>query len=154
MPWLLLLKSPWTYVAIAFAALASYAAVQHLGWQESKAEFAQFRADTEHLAAEAKVKNAQIALQQAHAAQEALDDLQTRNATLNDAYASLRARSGRGGVPKAGTVPTVLSTVQGSSFESDADARCLAVIETADRELAKFSELWRLQEKNTGRLSP
>lgn len=149
MPWLLLLRSPWTYVAAVFIALSGYAAVQHIGWQASKAEFAQFQAATEKLAAEAKVRNAQEAAQQARNAQEALDDLQTRNAALSARYAILRARPGGSGVPQAGTGPALPSPVAGSPVESDADARCMAALEWGDEELAKYAELWRLQEKNT-----
>ena len=100
MPWLAIATNKWTWISIAFGILTAYAATQHIGWQASKAELAQFRADTERLAAEAKVKNAQEAARHAQDAQEALDDLQTSYDALNARYASLRRSSpGRGGVP-------------------------------------------------------
>lgn len=147
MPWGLLLD--WrVWVAAAVAALVFYAASQHIGWQASKAEFAQFQANTEKLAAEAKARNAQEAAQQARNAQEALDDLQTRHTALSSRYASLRPRPGGSGVPQAGAGPALAVPGAGGSVESDADARCLAALEWGDGELAKYAELWRLQEKD------
>ena len=154
MPWLLLLKSPWTWIAIAFAALASYAAVQHIGWQASKAEYAQFRADTERLAAEAKVKNAQEAARHAQDAQEALDDLQTSYDALNARYASLRRSSpGRGGVPGLASAATSLSSCPvaqpdaASGRLADLEARVVTILESGDREIAKYRQLWELEQK-------
>jgi hypothetical protein len=77
-----------------------YAAVQRLEKERAKAEFAQFRADVESEAAKAKVScGSQEALQATHA-QEALDDLTTRNAALSARYERLRhANAGSGAVP-------------------------------------------------------
>ena len=154
MPWLLLLKSPWTWIAIAFAALASYAAVQHIGWQASKAEYAQFRADTERLAAEAKVKNAQEAARHAQDAQEALDDLQTSYDALNARYASLRRSSpGRGGVPGLASAAQSLSSCPAAQPDAsagrlaDLEARMVTILESGDREIAKYRQLWELEQK-------
>lgn len=53
--WFLLLRSSWTWVAVGFVAVSGYAALQHLALKFCRAEFAQFRADTESLEAAAKV---------------------------------------------------------------------------------------------------
>ena len=151
MPWLLLLKSPWTWVTLAFFGLGSYAAVQHVGWQTSKAELAQFRADVESEAAEAKVRNAQEAARQAQNAQEVLGDLQTRHDALSARYDRLRARPGSSPVPAVPGATVQLVTLTGSPPVPDADARCLAVLETADRELTKYVELWRLEQANAAK---
>ncbi len=144
MPWLLLLRSPWTYVAAAFGVLTFYAAVQHIGWQATKAEYAQFRADVESESAKAQVAAAQEVARHAQNAQEVLDDLQTRHAALGARYASLRASAGSrpvsavpGAAPSPGACP-------GSAAESDALVRCLTAAEWGDRELAKYAELWKL----------
>ncbi len=148
MPWLLLLKSPWTWVAIAFAALAGYAAVQHIGWQASKAEYAQFRADVESEAADAKVRNAQEAARHAQNATEVLSDLQTRHDALSARYASLRARSGGSPVPTVPGAACEPSPGTGSPIQPDPAARCLAALQFGDEQLAKYAELWRLQKAN------
>lgn len=148
MPWLLLLKSPWTYVAIAFGLLGAYAASQHILYLNCRANFAQFEADTQSLAAQAKVKNALQAAQQARNAQEALDDLQTRLNRTSTLYASLRARSGSSGVPQAGTAPAITSPGPLSAPKPDPDPGCVAAFEWADIQLARYAELWRLGEKN------
>lgn len=151
MPCLLLLKSPWTYVAVAFALLGSYAAVQHIGWQASKAELAQFRADVESEGAKAKVAAAQAAAQQAQHEQEALDDLQTRNAALSARYASLRAHPGSRPVSALPEAAAVVSTGPVSALQPDPDAGCLAAFEWADQQLAKYAEVWRLELANAAK---
>jgi len=112
--------------------------------EEAKAELSQFRADVESEAAKAKVAAAQEGRRQALAAQEVLSDLQTRYVALNARYRVLRTSSGSGPVPPlSGPAPSP-SPVAIGPVESDADARCLAVLEEGDRELAKYRELWGL----------
>lgn len=151
--WLSLLLDMRVWLAAALIATGIYAKVQTVRMEQAKAEFAQFRADVESEAAKAKVAAAQEATRQAQAAQEVLSDLQTRNAALNASYERLRRTSA-----SSWQVPTVpgpaqsISPVAGSPQESDADARCVAVLETADREIAKYRELWELQLRNSGSL--
>lgn len=154
MPWFLILKSPWTWVAVAFAALASYAAVQHIGWVTTKAEYAQFKADTERLAAASKVAAAREEARRAANATEVLSDLQTRLDRANARYASLRASSGSSGLPALSSAATSIGACP--SGQPDAAARLLgevesritAILETGDREIAKYRELWDLQQRN------
>lgn len=148
MPWLLLLRSPWTYVVIAFAALGAYAAVQHIGWQAAESRYVTLEAETTRLAAEAKVKNALQAAQQARNAQEALDDLQTRLNRTGALYASLRSHPGSSGMSQAGTGAAIPSPGPVGALQPDPDPGCLAAFEWADIQLAKYAELWRLQEAN------
>ena len=151
MPWLALLTNRWTWIAAAFAALGAYAAVQHIGWQATKAEYAQFRADVESEAAKAQVRNAQEVASHAQNAQEALDDLQTRHAALGARYASLRASSGSrpvSALPGAAPGP---SACPGGAAESAAHVRCLTAAEWGDRELAKYAELWKLWKANAAK---
>ena len=149
MPWALLLDLR-VLLGIALVATGIYAKVQTVRMEQAKAEFAQFRADVESEAAKSKVAAAQEAARQAQNAQEVLSDLQARNAALNARYERLR-RTSAGSIP----VPTVSSPtaspspISGSPQESDADARCVAVLETADREIAKYRELWELQLRNS-----
>jgi len=149
MPWALLLDLR-VILGIALVATGIYAKVQTVRMEQAKAEFAQFRADVESEAAKSKVAAAQEATRQAQAAQEVLSDLQTRNAALNARYERLR-RSSAGSNPMP-TLPgpaTSPSPVAIGPVESDADARCVAVLETADREIAKYRELWELQLRNS-----
>ena len=154
MPWLLLLRSPWTYVGIAFAILGAYAAVQHIGWELEKADFAQFRSKTESLAADAKVRNAQEAARHAQDAQEALDDLQTRYVALGARYASLRSNRPSGGgvpdlasaAPSLGACPTAQPDAVAGRL-GDLESRVVTILEAGDKELAKYRELWELTEK-------
>lgn len=159
MPWLVLLTDLRVWLAAALIATGLYAAVQRLGWQSCKAEFSQFRADIESEAAKAKVKAAQDEARHAQAAQEVLDDLQTRYAALSARYSRLRANSGSPNtVPSLSSAAQVLSTCAGESGQSDANARFLAEVESrvtaiteaGDREIAKYRELWELQLKNSG----
>ena len=122
-----------------------------------KAAFAQFRADTERLGAEAKVKAAQEATRHALDAQEALDDLQTRYVALGARYAVLRSNlnSSSGRVPDLASAAPSLGACPGDAQKPDAAARRLAdlegrvvtLLEAGDRELAKYRELWDLTEK-------
>jgi len=148
MPWALLLDLR-VLLGAALVATGVYAKVQTVRMEQAKAEFAQFRADVESEAAKSKVAAAQEAARQAQAAQEVLSDLQTRNAALSARYERLRrAQASSSPVPAVpGPAPSP-GTVALGPVESDADARCVAVLETADREIAKYRELWELQLRN------
>ena len=148
--WLLLLRSPLAWMGAALLAVSAYAAVQHIGWANCSAGFKQFRAEVASEAAEAEVRNAQEAARHDRNAMEAVSDLQARYAALDARYRVLRRPdpdSSRG-VPSAATAAPSPSAGHGDTGESDADARCLAIIEVADRELNKFRELWLLDVKN------
>ena len=147
MPWTPLLDLR-VMLGIALLAAGAYGAVQRIEKEKVKAEFAQFRADVETEAAKAKVRNAQIAVQQAQAAQEVLGDLQTRLDRANAVYASLRASASRRTVPALPSTPPSPSPVAGSLEQPYADARCMAALEWGDREMSKYAELWRLEQKN------
>ena len=151
MPWLSIALNKWTWVAIAFGILAFYAAVQHIGWQATKAEYATFQASVAKEAADAKVRNAQEAARHAQAAQEVLDDLQTRHAALGARYASLRARAGSGAVPALPGATGQPSACPRDAGEPDTLTRCLAAAEWGDRELAKYAELWKLWKVNAAK---
>ena len=154
MPWLLILRSPWTYAAAALVAMGAYAAVQHIGWKLEKANFAQFRAQVASEAAEAEARNAHVALQQELNTQEAIDDLQTRYAALNARYASLRQSASPSGSPVPALPGPSATPSPGPTGQPDAAARCVAdaqaVLELGDRELAKYRELWELERKQAG----
>ena len=137
--------------------LGGYATYQRLGWQREEVKFAQYRADVEAAAATARVKAAQEAARQALNAQEALDALQTRHAQLGARYVRLRdAAASGGGVPGLSTAAASLGSCPGKHIEPDATARFLAAVESAiagvleagDREIAKYVQLWALQQKN------
>lgn len=142
-------------LGIALIATGIYAKVQSLRVDQIKAEYAQFRADVESEAAKAKVAAAQEAARQAQAAQEVLSDLQTRNASLSARYERLR-RDSAGSSPVPPVSSTATSVAACSCGQPDTptrfvpEGRCLAALEAGDRELAKYRELWRLQEKNSG----
>jgi hypothetical protein len=156
MPWLLL-RSPWTWVLVAFAGLVFYAALQHIGWASCRAEFAQFRVDTERLGNEAKAKAAQEVASQAQHAKEARDDLQARNAALGASYERLRhASSGGRRVQSLSGAASSLSACPGkpdqpdtaAGFLAQVEGRVTAILEAGDREIAKYVELWKLEQAN------
>ncbi len=149
MPWTLLLDLR-VLLGAALIATAIFAKVQSVRVDACKAEFAQFRADVESEAAKATVMNAQEATRQAQAATEVLSDLQTRYAALNARYHVLRTSSGSGPVPTVPTAAPSPSPVAGGAEVADANARCMAVLEIADREIAKYLELWSLWLRNAG----
>ena len=137
--------------------LGAYAAAQHIGWKMEKAAFAQFRADTDRLGAEAKVKAAQETTRHALDAQEALDDLQTRYVALGARYAVLRSNHNPGGsrVPDLASAAPSLGACPGDAEKPDSPTRRMAdlegrvvtILEAGDKELAKYRELWELTEK-------
>ncbi len=151
MPWLSIALNKWTWIAVAFGILSFYAAVQHIGWQATRAEYATFQAGVAKEAADAKVRNAQEAARHAQNAQEVLSDLQTRHVALSARYASLRARSGSGGVPTVPGAAPSPGPVPGSPEQPDTLTRCLAALEWGDTELAKFAELWKLDKANAAK---
>ena len=83
MPWLLLLKSPWAWVAVAFAGLGAYAGLQHIEAVEARAEVAKIKlqwaeantaaqaeADKQRKIHAATAQEADVALQQSQIAAE------------------------------------------------------------------------------------
>lgn len=153
MPWALLLDVR-IWLASALVITGLYAAVQRVEKNQIKAEYAQFIADVESEAAKAKVAAAQEAARRAQNAQEVVSDLQARFDALNSRYRILRTSSGSGTVPALSSSATSIAAC--SCGQPDAaprfvpEGRCLAALEAGDREIAKYRELWRLQEKNSG----
>jgi len=154
-PWWLLDYRIWLVAALA--AVSLYAASQKIAKEHVQAELAQFRADVESEAAKAKVAAAQQEALQAKHSEEVVSDLQNRLDAANARYARLRASSGSSTVPALSTAAPSLSACPGNSGESDANARFLAqveerviaITEAGDREIAKYRELWELQQKNS-----
>ena len=158
MPWLSLLTDLRILLGIALIVTAGYAAVQRLQKEQCRAEFAQFRAEVETAAAKAKVKNAQEAARQAQNAQEALDGLQIRLNAISAASERLRrTNAGSRPVSALSSAATSLSTCAGDAGKPDAVARRMdhiegainKVLEFGDKEIAKYVELWKLQQANS-----
>jgi uncharacterized protein YukE len=158
MPWLLILRSPWTWVGLAMLGLGAWGGLQSLRLRECKAEFAQFRADTERLGAEAKVRAAQELAQHAQHAQEALDDLSSRNAALSASYERLRTLNSTGRrMPRLPDAAPSLSACPGkpdqpepvAGFLAQVEGRVTSILEAGDREIAKYVELWKLEQRNS-----
>lgn len=159
MPWTLLLDLR-VLLGIALVAVGAYAKVQTVRLEQAKAEFVQFRADVESEAAKAKVMAAQEATRQALNAQEAIDDLSTRNTNLSARYERLRhAIAGSGAVPSLSSAAQSLGTCRGEPGQPDPaiglldslEERILAVLAEGDREIAKLVELYRLEQANAAR---
>lgn len=162
MPWAIFLDYR-AWLVAAIVGLGIYAAVQRLEKENCKAEFAQFRADVESEAAKAKVKAAQEAAQQAQHAQEALDDLSTRNAALSARYERLRnSKPDSGQVPSLSSAAPSLGACRGEPNQPDPligrldeiEGRFLAVLAKGDTEIAKYVELYRLEQENAANHSP
>jgi hypothetical protein len=137
--------------------LGAWGGLQSLRLRECKAEFAQFRADTERLGNDAKVRNAQEAARQALAAQEVLSDLQTRHDALSASYERLRRdNASRRPVSALSSAAPSLSACPGKPDQPDAttrflvevESRIVAITEAGDREIAKYVELWKLEQAN------
>ena len=156
MPWALLADLR-VLLGIALIATAGYAAVQKNRLAMCKAEFAQYQADVDREASAARVRAAQEARRHALNAQEVLDDLQTRHTALAARYSRLRdTKAGSGGLPALSSAAPVLSACATDTGKPDASAgfldalerRVAEVLEAGDRELGKYVQLWRLQQKN------
>ena len=154
MPWALLADLR-VWLAAALIATGLYAAVQRLLKEQAKVEFAQYRADVEKEAAASRVRAAQEAARQAQAAQEAVDALQTRYVALSARYDRLRSRpAGTVLVPGLSAAAPLLGACPGDAGKPDpyagflaaVEGRVAAIAEACDRELAKFVELWRLDQ--------
>ena len=149
--------SNWRLILIVL--LVAAVAVQELRVRLIKSEFVTYRAEIERQVAENKVRNAQEAARQALNQKEALDALQGRFNALNARYKRLRDPTSPAGVPALSSAAPVLSSCPGNDGKSDTAARFLAevearvneVIQRGDEELAKYVELWRLQERNANR---
>ena len=151
MPWLSLALNKWSWISIAFGILTAYAAVQHIGWQATKAEYATFQASVAKEAADAKVAAARQEALHAINAQEAIDALQTRNVALGARYERLRANPPRcpvSAVPGSAEQP---GPVAGSTVEPDPLTRCLRAVEWGDKELAKYAGLWNDWKANAAK---
>lgn len=146
-----------TYVAVAFLLLGAYAGCQHIELEHTRSQFVEFRADTERVAAEAKVKNAQEQVRLQQNAAEALDALQSRFNQLDTKYRSLRAGTGSGTVPALSTAAPIIGTCPRNTEQPNTFARrldqveiaILGILEVGDKELAKYVELWNLEKENT-----
>lgn len=156
MPWALLID--WrAWLAVGIGALVVYAAVQRAEKEHVQAEFAQYRADVESAAAKAKVQAAQEEAAHAKHAQEALDDLQARNAAISAAYQRLlHAKPSGRPVPRLSDAAPVLGACPGKPDEPDPaigrldeiEGRVLEVLAKGDAEIAKYVELYRLEQAN------
>ena len=151
MPFLALLTNKWTYVIAAFALCCAALAVQTTRLKWVQAEYATSQASVAKEAADAKVAAARQEALHAINAQEAIDALQTRHDALSARYAVLRARPAGGTVPALPGAPASPGPSPGSAEVSDATTRCLAALEWGDGQLAKFAELWRLQQANAAK---
>jgi hypothetical protein len=156
MPWALLLDLRVWLAGLAIGA-GIYAAVQRMEKERCQATFAQFRADVESEAAKAKVAAARREALQATNAQEALDDLQARNAALSARYERLRhAKPGSGPVPSLSDAAKGACPERGEPGEPDpliglldqVEERVIAVLAKGDDEIAKYVELYRLEQAN------
>ena len=152
--WLLLDIRVW--LGAALIATGIYAKVQNIQKQQIQAEYAQFRADAESEAAKAQVAAAQEAARQAQHAQEALSDLQDRNAALNRRYERLRASASGGVVPALSSAAASLGSCPGNAVQpyspsgllAEIESRVTAILKAGDLEIAKYGELWDLDEAN------
>ena len=159
MPWAILLDLR-VLLGAALIATGLYAATQRIAKEQVKSEFAQYRAEVESAAAASRVRAAQEAARQAHASQEALDALQTRYAALDRRYRVLRTSApGTVPVPSLGSAATLLGSCPPVPGQPDPDigrldaleAGILEITAKADRELAKYVELWRLDQAKAAR---
>jgi hypothetical protein len=85
MPWLLLIRSPWTWVALAFVGISGYAFVVRVERDYARnqvasvqAAFDAFKAKVAAEGEKAKLRNAEIAAQSEEAKNEAVQTLQNR----------------------------------------------------------------------------
>lgn len=118
-----------------------------------KAEHAEFVANTEKVAAEAQAKNALERARIEANSTEAVSDLQTRLDALNARYDRLRADSGSGGVPNLASAASRISSCPDGRDAlarrlGEIEAALTGVLESGDKELNKYRELWELQQKN------
>ena len=143
---------------ILIAALFAGLAVQELRIRWVQADYLAYRAEIERQVAESKVRNAQEQARQALNQKEALDALQGRFNALNARYKRLRDRASAAGVPALSSAAPIISSCPGNDGKSDAaskflgevESRIVGILEQGDKEIAKYVELWKLQQRNAG----
>ena len=123
----------------------------------SQAEFKTYQAEIEKQVAENKAKAAQESARMAHNATKALDDLQVRLTALGARYKRLRDSRSTPAVPALSDAASLFGSCPGNPSQPDTvaeslgrlEAGVLGILEAGDAELAKYAELWKLQQKNS-----
>lgn len=149
-----LLLSNWRLVLIAGLALS--VAVQEARVRWIKSEFQAYRLEIERQVAENKAEAALEAARMAHNARKAVDDLQTRLDSLRRSYRVLRDSRSAPAVPSLAESTGVLESCPGEPDKPNpavgrleqAERGIEAILEAGDREIAKYVELWRLNQAN------
>jgi hypothetical protein len=147
----------WKEILIGLLVLAI--GVQTARLNISKAEFKSYEAEIQKQVAEGK---AAIALERARINAnnaQALDDLQTRYVALNARYKRLRDGSSPAGSPDLSQSLGIAQACPGEPSQpnplvgrmAEVEREIEAALEFGDKEISKYVELWKLQEKNAER---
>lgn len=139
-----------------FGVMLAAIGVQELRVRWIKSDFEAYRVEIERQVAQNRLQNAQEQARIERNGKEALDALQTRYAALNARYRVLRKSSSAPRVPSA---VEALGIAQSCPGEPDKPNPAVGqverlergveeILEFGDREIAKYVELWKLQQEN------
>jgi hypothetical protein len=114
-----------------------------------------FQEAQEAIANKARVAGLNEQIRRQQNATEALNGLEVRLRILDAKYRGVRANTSGGGVPSLSQAAGSLSSCPdgrdaASRLLGEVESRVIEILEQGDRELAKYRELWELQEKNSG----
>jgi hypothetical protein len=149
--------SNWRLVLIGTLMLGIGIQEARIRWVKS--DFETYQLNIEKAVAQNRLQNAQEATRIERNGKEALDALQSRYAALNRSYKRLRDRSRTDRVPD---LPATLGIAQSCPGEpgkpnpvagqvGKLEEGIEGIIEFGDGEIAKYVELYRLQQKNAGK---
>jgi hypothetical protein len=141
---------------VLFGILLAAVGIQELRVRSVKSDFATYKSAIEKQVAANKLEAAQEASRMAHNATKALDELQVRLTDLSARYKRLRDSRSTPPVPALSDAASLFGSCPGNPSQPDTASRRLGeveaeiagVLETGDREIAKYVELWKLQQRN------
>jgi hypothetical protein len=141
---------------ILFGILLAAIGIQELRVRSVKSDFATYKSAIERQVEANKLAAAQERARMAHNATKALDDLQARLDSVRRSYRVLRDSRSAPAVPALSDASSLFGSCPGNPSQPDTASRRLAeieaaiagVLETGDGEIAKYVELWKLQQRN------
>jgi hypothetical protein len=149
-----ILLANWRLVLVA--ALAVAVLIEEIRIRSIKADFSAYKVEIERQVAQNRLKNALEQARIERNGKEALDALTNRYAALNARYRVLRQSSSAPRVPSAVEALGIVQSCPGKPDQPNPavgqverlERGVEEILEFGDREIAKYVELWKLQNQN------
>lgn len=140
-------------------ALLAAVGIQELRVRSVQSQFGAYRTQIEKQVAENKTKAALETARMAHNQTKALDALQVRLTAAESRYKRLRDSRSTPAVPSLATVTGIAETCPGEPDKPNPAVGQMeriergieAILELGDREIAKYVELYKLQQENAAK---